>query len=737
MRRTCSLFLVALLLTTLGSTLFAQTAQLPTGSRLRGLVNTSDTPVAYIGGVLRTRFEDPAYTPDTADYQLVAGREFNLFSPENALKMKNLQGTEGVWDFSDAETAVQFAADHNAAFHGHVLIGGHRTYNPDWVYTTKTDIETVMNTEIDTVVDHWLPSTGRPPVAIWQVVNEAFDPHITFPANSDWTKGLRKNEPIQKYQGIDECHSTAGYVDNSNYDIFVDKIGTGYIEKAFRRAHQDNQNAVLIYNDSGNGSPTPNSSSAARIDYIYEMAQDFVNPLHSGGVVPINGMGFQAHMGGDIDPSLVRSNFERFSKLGLLIFMTELDWSVTGSSDPITNNNILDIQGRRYHSYFDAALRVPGFKGAQVWGISDAYTYHYNPNPGQCSDGNPLPEPLPFDTSYNAKPAYYAIQDALNVQYRDETLTDTGFESGTTNNWTSRNGGTLSIVSGSDAHSDLYGVKTNSRTVPNSGPSQDVTSNVLAQGSGRYFLRGWAKVASGTANMKLTVRLQDSSSTAFQSTPAMNVGTNWTLVSGWMKISWFKDLTSAIVYAETTDNSIVDFYLDDVTLSDGNLLADASFESGITGWTTNFGGTLASTDSSTDLSTGYTTYYYGNKGVQVTQRSMPYHGVSQDITSALLASGKGTYTLNGMMKLFPGSATINGEVRLRLRYDDVNHYYSVSGTVGADKWYRLSGTINLDWTTLQGAVLYVDTTTGIDSYYADDLLIRKPFTPNSSGSGTQ
>ncbi len=699
-----------------GTSLLAQTtAQLPTGSRLRALVGTSDTPVAFAGGVLRTGFETMS---DVADYELVAGREFNLFSPENVMKMKNLQANEGAWTFSKAEIAVQFAADQSASFHGHVLVGGQRTYNPSWIYTktTATDVENAMNTHIDTVIGHWLPATGRPPVALWDVVNEAFQDSPSTTYAGDWTAGLRQNEPLQIWQDANDCHG-AGYIDNPDYDVWVAMIGTSYIEKAFRRAHAADPNAILIYNDSSSGMDNN------KTDYIYGMAQDFVNPSRPGGIVPIDGVGFQCHQKGDITSSSVRSNFDRFSQLGLSIFITELDWLADGSTDSVTNNDILDLQGRRYHNYLDAALRVPGFMGVQVWGIGDKYTWRYNTDP--CAGAvHTMPQPLPFDENYNAKPAYYAMQDALAVQYRDQTLANAGFENGAVSPWVPRNGGTLAI-STSTRNSGAYSVKITGRTAPNSGPSQDVTSAVLAQGAGRYFLRGWAKVPTGSATMKLTLRLQDDTQIAFKSIGPVTVGTGWTEVSGWLKVSWLKNLTSAILYAETTGASTTDFFLDDVMLSDGNLLTNAGFESGTTGWAPNFGGTLGSTDSTTDTSAGITTYHYGSKGVQVTSRGLPYHGVSQDVLAALLAGGKGAYALGGAMKLFPGSAAATGKITLRLRYDGVDHYSNVSGPVTADHWARLSGSMILDWTTLQQAVLYVETSTGTSSYYADDLVLRK------------
>ncbi len=690
---------------------FAQTAQLPAGSRLRTLGGTNGV---YVGGTLKTGFTTMS---DAADYGLVAGREFDLFSPENTMKMRNLQPTQGTFVWTDAETAVQFAANNSADFHGHMLVGGQGIYLPTWVFglTTAATVEAAMNTHIDTVMGHWASATGRPPVKVWEVANESFLDSPPSPVPGDWMLGLRTNEPEFITDPGSACSAGGGTIRNPNYDHWVAKIGTGYIEKAFRRARLNDANAVLMYNDFGAEGMT------TKADYLYKMAQDFTNPARSGGVVPIDGIGFQCHFSGSgRTPAEVRQNFDRFSALGLDVFVTELDWLADGSTDPVTNAGILDLQARRYYNFLDAVLRVPGFAGVQVWGIGDKYTFRKNTDP--CAGAiHDLPQPLPFNESYNAKPAYYAMQDALGVQSRAQVVSNAAFEGATLSPWASYGGATLTKTSAGNAHAGSYAVKASGRTVATSGPGQNVTSALVANGAGRYYVRAWVKMASGTAGVKLTLRLQDSAQTVYKTITPVTVGTTWTLVSGWLNVTWFKTLTSATLYAETTNGNLVDFYVDDMILGDGNLAANGAFESGVTGWTNNFGGTIAETNSAS----GSGTYHYGDRAVQATARTQPYHGIAQNVLSELLASGRGTYTLQGAMKLFPGGVAATGKVTLRLRDNGVDVYYSVSAPVDDASWNRMSGNVTLDWTALQQATLYVETVTGTASYYADDIVMRR------------
>ena len=116
----------------------------------------------------------------------------------------------------------------------------------------------------------------------------------------------------------------------------------------------------------------------------------------------------------------------------------------------------------------------------------------------------------------------------------------------------------------------------------------------------------------------------------------------------------------------------------------------------------------------------------------MTNRTQPYHGVAQDVTTALLAAGKGAYQVSAKMKLLPNMASATGEIRLRLLHDGTTTYQQVQATVTSDHWVRIDGTVTADWTAgLDSATLYLDTISGTPSYYADDVVMRPPYTPPS------
>src|SRR5205807_873953 len=84
--------------------------------------------------------------------------------------------------------------------------------------------------------------------------------------------------------------------------------GTGYIEQAFRWAHDADPNALLFYNDYSIEAP------GRKFQAVYNMVKDFV----SRGV-PIHGVGLQMHLdtGGYPNSAGLAQNIQQLTALGL------------------------------------------------------------------------------------------------------------------------------------------------------------------------------------------------------------------------------------------------------------------------------------------------------------------------------------------------------------------------------------------------------------------------------------
>lgn len=189
---------------------------------------------------------------------------------------------------------------------------------------------------------------------------------------------------IQIWDVVNEPINTAS--------IWNNVIGSTYVDLALRRAHAADPDAILLINEYG--AETVNSTSNS----LYTMCQSLVN---AGS--PLGGVGFEMHIDeSGIDYSSFATNIARFAALGLGIYITEMDVRIPSS--PSAGD--LATQATIYQNVLTTCLQQPAFRSFQMWGFTDNYSWIPSNFPG-------LGAALPFDTTYTAKPAYFALQGAL------------------------------------------------------------------------------------------------------------------------------------------------------------------------------------------------------------------------------------------------------------------------------------------------------------------------------------
>jgi len=298
--------------------------------------------------------------------------EFIQIEPENEMKFALIHPRENTdpqpYDFNGADALVAFARAHGLLARGHTLVW-HRQL-PNWLSQrtyNQAQLSTILHDHVNAVVGRY-----RAEVYAWDVVNEAF--------NDD---GSLRDTIWYNKPGIG-CASD----------------GTKYIEQVFGWAHGASKTARLFYNDY-DAEPINQKSNA-----IYSMALDF---KRRG--VPLDGIGFQLHLDPAFDkPETLQSfhaNMRRFADLGLEIHFTELDVRLKDSSAAS-----LAAQAHLYGEIVKTCLEFPACKMIQTWGITDRYSWipGWYPRLGWA---------LPWDASYNRKPAYFAMRDAfLSVPIR-------------------------------------------------------------------------------------------------------------------------------------------------------------------------------------------------------------------------------------------------------------------------------------------------------------------------------
>ncbi|MFK7891896.1 MAG: endo-1,4-beta-xylanase, partial [Granulosicoccus sp.] len=280
--------------------------------------------------------------PDADLYQSVVREEFSLVTPENSMKWAYINPEPGEYRWEAADRLIAFAAASDMLVHGHTLVW--YAALPQWVQQSPVDErEELMYEFIDSMTSRY------PTVAIWDVVNEAFEDDGSY-----------------------------------RYSTWFEAMGKSHISKAFFHAEARAPAAVLLYNDYDIAYAGPKSEAV--LELMEELLDDGV---------PVDGIGLQMHLDTRFNRfDSIRERMAAFAALGLDIYITELDVSIVDGGDE-------QDQARVYESVVTACLQQSACQAIQFWGITDRYSWR------KAFD------PLPLDAEYQAKPAYLAVQRAL------------------------------------------------------------------------------------------------------------------------------------------------------------------------------------------------------------------------------------------------------------------------------------------------------------------------------------
>lgn len=300
-------------------------------------------------------------------------QNFNSLTAENAMKMASLQPKEGVFNWSAADSIVDFAVKHKLKVRGHTLCWHNQT--PDWMFlgpdgqqVSKELLLQRLKTHVQTVVKRY---KGK--VYAWDVVNEAIDDN---PNNY-----LRKSKW---------------------YEI----AGEDYIAKAFEFAHEADPNAQLFYND----------YNVERADKMANVLR-LLKSLKEKGI-PVHGVGMQSHWS-IFEPNQIalETAIQQYAALGLKIHITELDVSVypwedqerkkrPGESEVFTAE-MEQKQMEKYEMVFKVFRKHKEvIENVTFWNVSDRYSWLDNfPVSGRKN------YPLLFDSNLQPKKAYWKIMN--------------------------------------------------------------------------------------------------------------------------------------------------------------------------------------------------------------------------------------------------------------------------------------------------------------------------------------
>ncbi|TKC06810.1 endo-1,4-beta-xylanase [Pedobacter polaris] len=297
---------------------------------------------------------------NNTNYRNLVIKEFNSVTAENAMKMNALHPSIDTYNWTDADYLVDFAKTNGKRVHGHTL-NWYKSL-PTWVNNfngTTAQWEDLLKTHIETVVGHF---KGK--VASWDVVNEALEDDGTY-RNSIW----------------------------------VQKLGVGYIARAFQYARNADPDALLFYNDYGH------EYSATKRAAIIKLVTD----LKASGV-PIDGIGLQMHTRYNQTDANLTAAITTAAATGLKVHISELDIALNPDNSPTLTytTELADLQAAKYKFIVKTYNSIPKSQqyGLTTWNVTDADSWippTYN-----------RPDwPLPFDHLYQRKAAYQGILDGV------------------------------------------------------------------------------------------------------------------------------------------------------------------------------------------------------------------------------------------------------------------------------------------------------------------------------------
>jgi endo-1,4-beta-xylanase len=291
-------------------------------------------------------------------FESMAGEQFNSMTP-TYLYWATTRGEDEDYFFVPADLEMNYATVHDQSVTAMFLVWDFEL--PQWVLD--------------------IAATGDA-----EALGEVYDDHITTLVSRYQNRAdawVVVNEGIWGSQDTGESESRLADT------VWRDVLGDEHIERAFRTARAADPDAVLMYNETG--AEVINDKS----DFLYEMVSDFVERD-----VPIDAVGLQFHIDSANPPDMesARQNMQRFADLGLDVHITELDVMIYGQSE-----EQLELQAEIYADVVEACLDVSACKNTTVFGFSDRYSWD---ELGEAA-------PLMFTEDYAAKPAFHAVQEAL------------------------------------------------------------------------------------------------------------------------------------------------------------------------------------------------------------------------------------------------------------------------------------------------------------------------------------
>ncbi|NHZ84655.1 MAG: hypothetical protein GWP19_02100 [Planctomycetia bacterium] len=330
----------------------------PSGRRLREIVLNKNI---IIGGTTGSW----AFGTNTG---LILDREFSYVTPENDFKQWQIHPDPTTWSWNKSDKWIQHINNNNQILRMHNPIGPQCS---EWAQDdsrTAVELENNLREFLKAVCERY---NDKPGFKYMDVVNETV-------VNGVWhtnKEGFGWEVPWYKIGQDSDPNKTPLY-----------------IKYAFEIAQQYAPNIKFIYNQHGDLS---NSAS-------WDLIKETIVYLRARGL-RVDGIGWQAHIN---NGWATTKNLDRLRNLIDWAHNNDLEFHITEASVWLkngTSQTLLEEQANTYKAILEVLLKKQsnGKVGWNTWHIDDGTGWHTEWYPSL------------FDANFEAKPAYFAIQEAL------------------------------------------------------------------------------------------------------------------------------------------------------------------------------------------------------------------------------------------------------------------------------------------------------------------------------------
>ena len=290
-------------------------------------------------------------------------RQVSQLTPEWEMKMEYILKDDGGFRFDAPDAIAAFARQHGMQLFGHNLV---------WYAQSPIAFERIDGSGkafADAYRNYILAVAGRyrGQARGWDVVNE----------------------PVTEAGELRDC-------------LWRRNLGADYIRLAFEHAAEADPGAALLLNDYNLESRPQKRAGFLRV----------AEGLLKAGA-PLKGLGTQSHLSANLPAGQFAAALRDLAGLGLPIHVSELDVSLNRAGGLFASRSDLEAaQARLYAEAAEAFMALPEHQrfGFTLWGLRDRDSWlrsdKENPRP-------PPDAPLLFDDLGQAKPAFWAVADAL------------------------------------------------------------------------------------------------------------------------------------------------------------------------------------------------------------------------------------------------------------------------------------------------------------------------------------